>query len=952
MRKNFVRVMLFGAFTLVTATSFVGCKDYDDDISNLQAQIDANKNAIETIKTKLDGGQWISKVESTSTGIKITLGSGTTYDITNGKDGNAGAAGKAGSVIVIGENGNWFIDGEDSGKAAVGTDGKYYVPNADGYWYLNGTEKTNLKWASTAEGAITAAVVDGQVYFHGVEGYPNGYCLSMNIGDLRSLVFEPEAIFDGTPAIEFSKITYRALKADGTFSNADASKVTNVTNTPIAIYHMNPSSVTQDMIQKDKLAFNWKTVKVLSRATTADPKAEFLGIENGRLKVKVSVNSEFLKGFNNGGTYSASMTDGKLDLVALQVPLTKKGNAADTIITSDYAAMYSSAYSEFGIAHTGKKINSLYPAVKPADGKYFYHTNNGAVFTEANYTDAKADTVLVYKNQAGIDLAGVVKTAAWLTSGSYVGDNVYDGVGADIDVAAMFGFTYKFEVVSTKLGTNTDQKDFVNLNGSVLTPKVYNETGKAAVGRTPIIKVSLMNGAEIVKVAFIKVEIIDETTITPSTTIDFSFDDVKVVCAGSVDYSVTVEDMNLKVYNKLGMSKDQFHSAYTFVPNNVAPNVGTVAANDPNAGSTSTEILKWTITPFDMWANLGKEISYTAKYALNSNPSSTVSVKFIAKVVGPNVAINLTPNVYTPFWDATSENFYQNVKVPAVGENVSTACSFSNILYSGFVTYQTTNGDQVAGNIDFSKAADYAKFKGVYDNMTVTYTFSDDNKKITSYGGVAATVTLDATKTILSVNGVQVAKIVNGNTIQIAEVSNVVDPVVKKLISTDAFYAILNTAGYACSDTSRKVTIGGNRATFNAKFVNPVIGKAISAGNFVDAVSGGSKVNLFKLLSLYDWRNAAFLDNSGNETYLFGYYGVDKNNIQIDGTVNIKAADGTGSEFVVNPANITLVSGEFIYKNEGNPLTKDHNLTIPLKIPHKWGTTTVTISALVKKAGN
>ena len=38
MKKIFVRVMLFGALTLATVT-YVGCKDYDDDIDNLQTQI-------------------------------------------------------------------------------------------------------------------------------------------------------------------------------------------------------------------------------------------------------------------------------------------------------------------------------------------------------------------------------------------------------------------------------------------------------------------------------------------------------------------------------------------------------------------------------------------------------------------------------------------------------------------------------------------------------------------------------------------------------------------------------------------------------------------------------------------------------------------------------------------------------------------------------------------------
>lgn len=40
MKKNFVRVMLFGALTLAVSTTVTSCKDNDDDIKNLQEQID------------------------------------------------------------------------------------------------------------------------------------------------------------------------------------------------------------------------------------------------------------------------------------------------------------------------------------------------------------------------------------------------------------------------------------------------------------------------------------------------------------------------------------------------------------------------------------------------------------------------------------------------------------------------------------------------------------------------------------------------------------------------------------------------------------------------------------------------------------------------------------------------------------------------------------------------
>ena len=60
------------------------------------------------------------------------------------------------------------------------------------------------------------------------------------------------------------------------------------------------------------------------------------------------------------------------------------------------------------------------------------------------------------------------------------------------------GMSIKYEVVKNyKLGTNqTDQKDFVTVTeDGIVTPKVFTTTGQAAIDRTPIVRVSLMNGS-------------------------------------------------------------------------------------------------------------------------------------------------------------------------------------------------------------------------------------------------------------------------------------------------------------------------------------------------------------------------------------------------------------------------------------------------------------------------
>ena len=57
MNKRLSKALLFGTLLLASTSVFVSCKDYDDDINSLQAQIDqkADKTALEQAKTDLKG---------------------------------------------------------------------------------------------------------------------------------------------------------------------------------------------------------------------------------------------------------------------------------------------------------------------------------------------------------------------------------------------------------------------------------------------------------------------------------------------------------------------------------------------------------------------------------------------------------------------------------------------------------------------------------------------------------------------------------------------------------------------------------------------------------------------------------------------------------------------------------------------------------------------------------
>lgn len=106
---NYAKKTLFGMLILGLASpSFVGCKDYDDDIDDLQKQItenkeaiEANKKAIADIKSDVDAGAVLVDVQESSNGIVVKLSNGKSYTITNGKDGNDGNNGNDGADAPI-----------------------------------------------------------------------------------------------------------------------------------------------------------------------------------------------------------------------------------------------------------------------------------------------------------------------------------------------------------------------------------------------------------------------------------------------------------------------------------------------------------------------------------------------------------------------------------------------------------------------------------------------------------------------------------------------------------------------------------------------------------------------------------------------------------------------------------------------------------------------------------
>ena len=170
MKRKFVKVMFFGALALSTVT-YVGCKDYDDDIDNLQTQIDANKANIAELQKFVDEGNWVTKVEDITDGFRITFNNGKTYEIVDGEDGTPGVPGTS-STVTISETGEWLINGEPTGWSARAP----YIQ--EGYWYY---------WSKSANGGkggfVKGDKATGEAGTPGTPGTPGTDGFSPYIAD-------------------------------------------------------------------------------------------------------------------------------------------------------------------------------------------------------------------------------------------------------------------------------------------------------------------------------------------------------------------------------------------------------------------------------------------------------------------------------------------------------------------------------------------------------------------------------------------------------------------------------------------------------------------------------------------------------------------------------------------------------------------------------------------------
>lgn len=515
---------------------------------------------------------------------------------------------------------------------------------------------------------------------------------------LSSIALVPQYYYDGVPAILFETIAYNPLADDKENEKAVAPKYRGNQNSwlvnqfkkytsaeSVAKFRLNPRTVGVDCA--DFSLVGDKADYVFTRAAAPAAPVSIVGTpsydpKTGYATFKVKKNENINTDENE---------DKNLDIVALKAVL-KKG-LTDAEKEADAKP---EVYSEFvhvnEIAYTADELaisDKAKLADKKADHEY------AKTFTEAT------KNAYVYKMpyDAPFDLKALVATC--------INSEIYtSGLQAKLDHEALdlekYDLHYEFSVAQSKYpvtsaGTTTDQQTVikcVDRLGGIF--KVMDANGveynQEAIGRTPIVRVDLKHGENIVTRAFIKL-VISVKKASDNISIMDNQKEFVVKCPDTKEtMKYDVEKLRKDLYRVLNISHVDFWNLYDVEKAYVKKNgkdlaafpVPTLVDGIADDGKATKEVY-WEFThgqvgKIGQGAKVEGYLVLKNKLDLYSKYPTTVTFKFTADFRLPMVGkeIKVTADIKDIFWETSGDNsvLKANVKVPASETDKATNCYF------------------------------------------------------------------------------------------------------------------------------------------------------------------------------------------------------------------------------------------------------------------------------------
>ena len=347
------------------------------------------------------------------------------------------------------------------------------------------------------------------------------------IGELRSIVFVPEVMYDGIPTVVFKSVSYTYTVEDEE-TGEDIVETVYIPLPTYAYYHFNPSSFDIEKGYYSLIDRHIETKAGVSNIATV------MGVE-----------------------YAANGT--------VAVELLREGLGVEVdedVVTPNFFAL------EATIAETGAIIRSDYAMIKD-ENKTLETTMEGQNWV---YDEEEEEYVAVEAPVYGTKEAAIESKPSffliWNEELDFFNEErpLIIADSDDLDLEA-YGFEVVAELVDYK-AEELNQKNSVKMENGVL-----SSGNREAIGRTPIVKFDIIDANEIVvKTVYAKVMVTvkrEKDFTYKHITIDSKTKEEKVFdwsATGSCGVTVRWEDIRENVYKAMNISQDEFY--YTYVVEN------------------------------------------------------------------------------------------------------------------------------------------------------------------------------------------------------------------------------------------------------------------------------------------------------------------------------------------------------------------------------------------------
>ena len=721
MNKGLLRAALLSVVCASMPAAMTSCKDYDDDINNLQSQIDALRVDVDKLVGLIESGKVITDVKTTSNGVVFTLSDGKDYTITNGKD---GANGTNGTAWTIGTDGYWYKDGAKTDYRAIGEqgavgpqgpkgdkgetgatgatgaqgpagatgpqgpqgpagndgqNGEYYVPNAEtGYFdiYRDGKKigTSDIMWRATAEdGSVTAAFTGNKLTLAWKNEKGEVQTVEVQSGaQIGTIAFIP-SVLSGIGGYATTDQPFYYIN-----SYLSESKYNTSTKEFIPQTEWNKSSI---------VALEYRVSPENAYIATGEKSAAmaaFLGREvTSRAYAEGDIYNNCVMGVNSFDPTTANGT-GLLPVTAFYNKL-YKSKTQDDIVAFRLINGQSTFTSDY-IAPDAKAITPV--IVNPKDNARVYAARTKAIVSNGE-TDAfvkefmpltaNYDIPLNYKESINLlDYVALYSTALK----EYLGE---DSKIKFEDITYKFSMPKEYNATDTQ---KTNQQWFATAPEGEAGTISVNSTNvpdlTPAIDRTPVYRVdafmadNMGNGTQLVASAYIKVKIVRETPKPQEPA-----DDIENVITNTVpqiDYhkltasqtkvaEMSWQDVNNKIYGAAGLTALTFWNNYGGTSDNYTVEISSwkngkeVLINKDN--TTATAGTTFTLAQDGLFCNI----------KLDKAATQTSNIRF-----------DVNNKVHT-------ENYYDAFDITVNGQTVKAAKYTVKITIPVDKSYSTTRGD-------------------------------------------------------------------------------------------------------------------------------------------------------------------------------------------------------------------------------------------------------------------